>query len=100
MPAQFAACLGTHRSAVVLHRSSNSFAAWRQGPLVTCLHASRRRQYFCSTTVASTRRARAAARVAAFLPASVVRLKRRRVSHMRTQLWMMVALRCLQSGSR
>ena len=63
------------------------------------MHASQRRQYFCSTTAASTRLATAAARRAAFLPASVVRLKCRRVSHMRAQLWMMVALWSLQEGT-
>ena len=41
-----------------------------------------------------------AARAAALRPAAVVRLKRVRTSHMRTQLWTTVALRLLQQHMR
>ena len=57
----------------------------------------RRRACFWMTTAAASLRACRAARAAAFLPATVVRRKRVRTSHMRTQLWTTVALRCLHS---
>ena len=62
---------------------------------VTFLQARYRRTFFCMTMAAATRRAWRAALAAALRPAAVVRLKRVRTSHMRTQLCTTVALRFL-----
>ena len=62
---------------------------------ITFLQAKCRRTFFCITTAAATMRAWRAALVAALRPAAVVRLKRVRTSHMRTQLCTTVALRFL-----
>jgi hypothetical protein len=53
---------------------------------ITFLQAKCRRTFFCITTAAATMRAWRAALAAALRPAAVVRLKRVRTSHMRTQL--------------
>lgn len=57
------------------------------------------RTYFCNVMAAAWTRAWRAALAAAFLPAAVVRLKRVRTSHMRTQLCTTVALRFLHPAS-
>ncbi len=61
----------------------------------TFLQAKCRRTFFCMTMAAATIRAWRAALAAALRPAAVVRLKRVRTSHMRTQLCTTVALRFL-----
>ncbi len=65
---------------------------------ITFLQAKCRRTFFCITTAAATMRAWRAALAAALRPAAVVRLKRVRTSHMRTQLCTTVALRFLHSN--
>ena len=62
---------------------------------VTFLQARYRRTFFCMTMAAATICAWRAALAAALRPAAVVRLKRVRTSHMRTQLCTTVALRFL-----
>ena len=69
----------------------------RMQKTLTFLCAMRRRTYFWMTTAAAVLRAWAAARTAAFLPATVVRRNLVRTSHIRTQLCTTVALRSLQS---
>ena len=86
---------GTQHQAAVSEQQSFSSAKGAR----TFFLARYLRAYFCRVTAASWMRAWRAALAAAFLPAAVVRLKRVRTSHMRTQLCTTVALRFLHMCS-
>lgn len=98
-------CCQAHTACLALPHSQphphmlHSKASQMEQSTPTFFVARYRRTYFCNVIAAAWMRAWRAARAAAFLPAAVVRLKRVRTSHMRTQLCTTVALRFLQQAS-